>query len=246
MSLQHLFKLEKLHIDAYEDVERKKSASPASMAMMFNPESYKEQHGITYQEARGRQAINSPGKPAKYAYTPPGELAFKFIFDGTGVNYFAPEMLVRVLKGESVDKQIEIFKQLCLDMNGDTHQPHFLVVRWGKALNFPCRLKTLDITFTLFDRSGDPIRAELDVSFVYDESQETITRQAGKNSPDLTHIRTVKSGDTLPFLCKQIYGSSKHYLFIARANHLDDFRNLVPGQQISFPPLQNHQGNSTT
>jgi len=242
MSLVNPFKLEKLHIDAYQDVERKKSADPKGMKLMFNPISYQEQHAVAYQEPSGRQAINSSGKPARYAYTPPGELAFKFVLDGTGVNYFAPEMVARVLQGKTVKKQITQFKNLCLNMNGDTHQPNFLIVRWGNALKFPCRLSTLDITFTQFDRSGDPIRAELDVSFVYDESQEAIARQAGKNSPDLTHVRIVSSGDTLPFLCRQIYGSSKYYLFIARANQLNDFRNLVPGQQINFPPLPKDQG----
>jgi hypothetical protein len=239
MALLNLFKMEKLQIDAYTDEERKTPADPSSMAVMFNPTSFQEKHAIAY-DSPSNQAINSPGKPARYAYTPPGGLTFKFILDGTGVNYMGAEMLARKLTGESVKKKIEKFKKLCLKMNGDIHAPNYLMIRWGE-FKFSGRLKTLDITFKLFDESGDPIRAELDVSFVEDKSAKTIFREAGKNSPDLTHVRTVKSGDTLPFLCKQIYGTSKHYLFIARTNNLDDFRNLIPGHTLSFPPLQRNQ-----
>ena len=245
MSLKNLFKLEKLHIDAYTDVERKQPASPKSMELMFNPKSYKEQHAIAYQAPQSRRAINSSGKPAAYAYTPPGNLGFTFILDGTGVDYsLGAQSIYDKLKGKSVSKKIKKFKMLCLNMQGDTHQPHFLIVRWGSALAFSCRLESLDITFTLFDRNGDPIRAELDVKFVYDESQETTIKKARKSSPDLTHVRTVKSGDTLPFLCRQIYGSPTHYLMVARVNNLDDFRNLVPGRQLRFPPLQDGERRS--
>ena len=128
------------------------------------------------------------------------------------------------------------FEKLCLRMNGDIHEPNFLVLRWGD-LTFSGRLKSLDIKYTLFDESGDPLRAELGVSFVEDKSKKKIFREAGKNSPDLTHVRVVKSGDTLPLLCKEIYGSSSHYLRVAMDNGLDDFRNLTPGQEIRFAPL---------
>jgi nucleoid-associated protein YgaU len=130
-------------------------------------------------------------------------------------------------------------------MNGDIHQPNFLLIRWGD-LTFSGRLKTLTVTYSLFDEAGDPIRAKLEAVFVEDKSAETIFREAGKNSPDVTHVRMVKSGDTLPLLCKQIYGSSAHYLDVARHNGLDDFRNLTPGRTLTFPPLQRSGGESAT
>ncbi len=240
MSLLNLFKLEKLRIEAYTDVERSKPADPPHMTVMFNPTSFQERHANAYQ-APHRQAINSPGRPALYGYTPPGDLSFQFILDGTGVNFSGAEKLARVLSGESVKKQIAKFKKLCLEMNGDIHQPNFLKISWGD-FKFSCRLMSLDITYKLFDEAGDPIRAELAVKFVKDKSAKTILLEAGKNSPDLTHVRTVKSGDTLPLLCKEIYGSSAHYLRVARDNDLDDFRNLIPGQKLKFPPLESREG----
>jgi hypothetical protein len=208
---------------------------------MFNPTTYKKTHAIEY-ESPDLQGINTPGRPARYAYTPPGDISFEFVLDGTGVNFIGAEQIARTLKGESVKKDIEKFEKLCLKMNGQIHEPNFLVVSWGSNLSFPARLKTLDITYKLFDQGGDPIRAELNATFVEDKTETTIMREAGKSSPDLTHVRIVKSGDTLPLLCKEIYGSSEHYLRVARDNGLNDFRNLVPGQKLRFAPLDSAEG----
>ena len=237
MSLLNLFKLEKLRIEAYKDENRKMPVNPSSMEVMFNPTSYKKKHAITF-SSKARQAIGSAGKPAAYAFTPPGEISFQFIFDGTGVTHFGAGQLVNVLRGKSVKKDIEKFEKICLKMNGDIHAPNFLKIIWGNHLNFSCRLRSFDITYKLFDEGGDPLRAELDVTFIDDRSAKAIAREADKKSPDLTHVRTVKSGDTLPLLCKEIYGSSAYYFRVAAENRLDDFRNLVPGQKLNFPPLE--------
>jgi len=84
--------------------------------------------------------------------------------------------------------------------------------------------------------------ASITSAFVEDRTAQAIFREAGKSSPDLTHVRVVKSGDTLPLLCKEIYGSSQYYLRVAAHNGLDDFRNLLPGQTLSFPPLDSGEG----
>ena len=61
---------------------------------------------------------------------------------------------------------------------------------------------------------------------------------ARKSSPDVTHVRTVREGDTLPLLCWEVYGSSTPYPRVAAFNRLGGFRDLVVGSQLVFPPLQ--------
>jgi hypothetical protein len=235
MGLGNLFKLEKLRIEAFKDAKRESAADTPSMEVMFNPTSYKRKYEIAFSSP---QPMGSASKPGGYSFTPPGELAFQFVFDGTGVAYSGVEYVTRALSGESVKKQIERFEKLCLKVNGDSHEPNFLRISWGDHLKFDARLRSLDITYKLFDESGDPLRAEIDASFIDDRTAETIARTADKKSPDLTHVRMVKSGDTLPLLCKEIYGSSAHYLRVAADNGLDDFRRLVPGQTLRFAPLK--------
>jgi hypothetical protein len=233
----NLFKLEKLRIEAYTDEERKTPADPKDMEVMFNPTSYKRKHAIAY-AGKGGRGIGTPTSPARYSYTPPSEISFQLVLDGTGAAFFGAEHLARVIRQKSVKKDIETFENLCLRMNGKIHQPNFLKISWGDHLSFFARLQALDITYKLFDEGGDPIRADLDVRFTEDISVETGSMAAGKASPDLTHVRVVKSGDTLPLLCKEVYGSSAYYLRVAADNGLDDFRNLVPGQKLRFAPLK--------
>lgn len=233
MGLLNLFKLEQLRIEGYTDARRKSRTSPAELVMMYNPASWQRSHAVVYNDSR-LQALNTEGQPARYALTAPGELSLQLVIDGTGVHQFGAEALLAPVK---VKKQIAAFEALCLRMNGDIHQPNFLVVRWGE-FSFPGRLKSLTINHTLFDESGDPLRAELSVSFIEDRGTETVARAAAKSSPDLSHVRVVQAGDTLPLLCQSIYGSPMHYLLVARHNGLDDFRMLEPGQVLRFPPLQ--------
>jgi nucleoid-associated protein YgaU len=58
-----------------------------------------------------------------------------------------------------------------------------------------------------------------------------------RKSPDLTHIRKVKLGDTLPQLCFVMYGDPRYYAQVAAVNGLDNFRQLTPGTNLAFPPI---------
>jgi nucleoid-associated protein YgaU len=82
------------------------------------------------------------------------------------------------------------------------------------------------------------LRAELNVSFVEEDALLIQAAKAQQESPDLTHYRMVKQGDQLPLMCNEIYGSPSYYPLVAKANKLKDFRNLIPGQEIYFPPIE--------
>jgi phage tail protein X len=68
-------------------------------------------------------------------------------------------------------------------------------------------------------------------------SQAKLTALENKQSPDLTHIRTVIEGDTLPLLCYREYGDSKYYYQVAQVNGLTDFKKLPAGMKLAFPPI---------
>jgi nucleoid-associated protein YgaU len=99
-------------------------------------------------------------------------------------------------------------------------------------------LQSVDIKYTTFDRDGSPLHAELAAVFVEDLDPKKKASLDRLSSPDLTHRRVVRSGDTLPLLCREIYGSAQHYLRVAEVNRLDDFRELRPGQELIFPPFE--------
>lgn len=230
MALLDPFKLEKLKISAYSDRERTSSALVTTVEAMFNPPSLSHEYEVKYGCA---QAVNSSGSEARFTLSKPQSLTVDLLFDGTGVTSIG--ILAPILK--SVPERVKEFLDATYELNGSTHEPNFLVVEWGDGLAFSCRMKKAKVSYSSFDRGGNPLRANLEVTLVSDATAETIAATENLTSPDVTHTRVVTAGDTLPLLAKEIYGSVEHYLFIARQNDLDDFRELDPGTQLRFPPL---------
>lgn len=231
MPLKEPSKLAKLKIEAYNSRKRQAGDLVGTFVAMFNPASFSQQYGIKYGIEQG---FNSTNKKVDYARSKPSELKLKLPLDGTGVDESDGG---DATGGQKVSDRVRRFLDLTFRMNGKIHEPNYLIVKWGDLI-FSCRLESVGITYTSFDRDGTALRAELEISLISDVEVKKRIREEGKSSPDLTHRRIVRQGDTLPLLTKEVYGSSAHYLRVAQANGLDDFRNLVPGQEIVFPVIQ--------
>jgi len=234
-----------------------KYKNEGSFVVMFNPESYSLRYVNKHSKYQG---INTTGRTPKYSLSKPEELSLTLIFDGTAVtNYWTSESrsngrtnialntfstavplsgtLSSLVGQNDVYKRVKEFIELTVSLNGETHEPNFLEVAWGDLI-FNCKLQTVDVKYTLFTRSGQPLRAELDVVFIGNISDKKRVRQENKSSPDLTHIREVKNGDTLPLMAQEVYKDSAYYIQLARANNLNSFRQLKPGTTIKLPPIK--------
>ena len=215
--------LQKLTLVAYSDEQYTSKASGTnSYSVQINPESYSHTHSTSYSPGT---STDTAGTTTKYHRINPETLSFSFYLDGTGV--------VSTL---TVSDEIKKFRQVAYQYNGTIHSPNYLMLIWGN-LSLKCRLTQLSIEYTLFDSNGLPLRAKLSPSFEQYLSPDDIAKLSGKNSPDMTHLRQVGAGDTLPLMCQRIYGDSRHYLMVANHNGLTHLRDLQPGQTIIFPPL---------
>jgi len=193
--------------------------------VMINPSSYKTSSAIQYTEDSAIGPVNEK----KYVKSKANKISFKeLVLDGTGV--------IGGTGTPSVRDQIKRLRDLAYTFDGEKHEAPVVEVLWG-PLKFNARLESLDIDFTLFKPSGEPLRAKLNLGFVVFVSNEEAIRFSGFESPDLTHLVEVKAGDTLPMLCYKIYKDSAYYLAVARLNQLSNFRQLHPGQILRFPPL---------
>jgi Contractile injection system tube protein len=232
----NLFKLEKLKIFAFVDVERTRRATVPTFEAMFNPASIEQSYCIPWGKRRG---MNESGAELQYAGSNPAELRLVLVFDGTGVDTIG----IAALPRKSVATRVDELFAVAHRYNGAIHQPNYLRAMWGE-LSFDGRLANVDVKYTSFDRDGTPLRAELTVKLLADISAEKLAKLENKQSPDVTHERVVRSGDTLPLLTKEVYGSATPYLLVARWNGLDDFRRLTPGARIEFPPLAELTGSA--
>jgi hypothetical protein len=193
----------------------------------FNPTSYRHSYSNTYDD---KQGINSYGQELKFLSSPPETLSFSLILQKK-----ISSGLLGLFTSTSVYERVQQFLKLAYAMDGAKHAPRMLELTWG-SMTFAGALESANVKYTAFDHNGEPVRAEIDVSFkgnMKDPTGSTVI-----SSPDLTHAHTVKDWQTLPMITEEIYGDSHLYLLVAQANGLDHFRALAPGQRLHFPPTE--------
>lgn len=157
MSLKDLGKLAKLKI----------IANGEEFEVMFNPESYSEKFSIEY---RKRESANSDVEEYDYVKSMPQNFKLNIIIDTTGVTEFDVPYLSVLKQQDSVYSQVNKFLYLTWYLKDG--KPNPLEIKWGE-FSFHCRLKEVDIKYTLFNREGLPIRAELDATFIgYSEKNQ--------------------------------------------------------------------------
>lgn len=221
--------LTKLRIVAFEDPKYKQQVKKnGEFKTLINPENYSLGQQIKLNKS---QAQGTSSAPIKYSKKKPEDLSFEIYFDRTGVFKGYND------KGTGVAKDISTFKKVVIDHNGKKHKPNYVIISWGTLL-FKGSLSRLDISYKLFNPQGAPIRAVAKVSFTGFVEDELRVAKENNSSPDLTHVRTVTEGDTLPLMTHRIYGDSKYYIEVARVNKLTNFRKLKAGTQIFFPPIE--------
>ncbi len=213
----------KLEIIAYKDPACEEETG--KFEALINPAQFTEDTSISYSED---QAKGTTGTQLQFDKITPGDFSVDLIFDSTGV-------LVNS-KPEPVEDQIKKFKDVTMKYDGDAHDTYYLKLIWG-TLFFTGRLASLKITYTVFRPDGTPLRAKATATFKHFKEEEFRTKEEGKKSPDLTHVRTVKAGDTLPLMTHRIYGDFSYYMEVARVNRLKNYRQLTPGMKLIFPPI---------
>ncbi|PPK88073.1 hypothetical protein CLV84_1036 [Neolewinella xylanilytica] len=221
----------KLRIWAYKDATFTSLVDglKAPLELTVNPSSYKRKYRPLSLGPAETKLANGQLVEQRVVDPPPESFALDIWFDGTGV-----------IPGPDVPTQIEKLRKYVLLYNGDIHSINFVKLEWGGAsgLLFKGQLTDLSIDYQLFDRSGKPLRARATATFTQYIDAATRSSLRRKNSPDLSHIRIAKAGDTLPLMCNRIYGKPDFYIQVARVNGLRNVMALRPGQEILFPPLQ--------
>ena len=92
-------------------------------------------------------------------------------------------------------------------------------------------------------KSTSATRAVASASFTGSVEERLRVAIDAPASPDITHTRRVREGETLLQLAQEIYGNPRYYVELARANRLSNFRKLTTGQILTFPHIEKNSVN---
>jgi len=211
----------------------------APFKAQLNPNSIKLTQTVSYTASNNDDATNSQIiTQQKFGGVPAPTLTLELLLDGTGA--------IPSEGGDmSVSDRVKKFQETCFFYRGDKHETPYVKLLWnGNSLfkyndhAYFARIKSFDVNYTLFSPEGDPLRAKINAAFLGTMDTKTQAKIMDKQSPDLTHVVTVKAGDTLPMLCEKIYGARQMFHEVARVNNLLSFRYIKPGTELVFPPIK--------
>jgi len=208
------------------------TAAPGSgktYELQLNPESIKRNRAITMGANPG---VDVAGEVVQYVGYGEQTLDLDFYIDSTGAIQSDRGDRYGSKNVSSVDVDLKELEETIYSFKNDIHKPRYLFVEYGE-MNFRCMMTAFNVEFLLFDVDGHTIRAKVHLSL-----KAYVDIASKKPSPDMSHSFTIREGDSLPLLCKKVYGDMNYYLQVAEHNGLTNFRELEVGSTVEFPPLQ--------
>lgn len=220
-------------------------AIPLVFQAMYNPTSFSQAYGSEYVDLK---TSNPDDKFVQLKRVTNSTVTFKLLIDGTGASPASSllginltSLIASATKG--VDLVVQYLLQAVLGLNKITHEANNLKLVWGIYF-FEGRAKSVNVNYTMFDRIGRPIRAEVDVTFIQRSDVKSIF-SIFKQSPDITKTYIVKAGDTLPLIALREYEDESFYLELAKVNKLKNYRKLEPGMTLVMPPFNKNTEETT-
>ncbi|MEY4903215.1 MAG: hypothetical protein RLZZ292_1030 [Bacteroidota bacterium] len=216
--------LEKLTIYASTSDPGRNGRVGSPLKVAINPEKLVHKREIKYNSDGRSNTSNDPLQFKGYAND---EVSFDAFFDNTSIT-----------PGGLVASDIRALIDHVYTYDGSIHKPKFLVLAWGADFTFVCHLKTMSIDYTLFASDGAPMRAKVSMVFVGHVDPSVGARLGNRSSPDMTHIKIIRMGDSITQMCKDVYENPEYYTIVAGINQLTNFRKLNVGGAILIPPIE--------
>jgi hypothetical protein len=228
--------LVKLMFSAYPTQSAAKLGIPFSfMFAQINPTGYEMDYTNNYADVT---PMTAPGSQKAYVKPDSQVLSLKdVIIDQTVVMFPILLAMGTKISLPTVNGYVNGLKSLLYEPLSNTHAPAIVTVSWG-TFSFTGVCTKFTVNYTLFSSLGFPLRAKLNLEFCGTTVPSFAMKLMGFNSPDLTHLRVANAGDNLPLMSNKIYGNSKHYLELAKVNNLNSVFDVLPGDNVVFPPLK--------
>lgn len=139
-----------------------------------------------------------------------------------------------------VSKRLQDISKLLL-IDSKLHAPPPVRFDWG-TLKFFAVIEKLTRKVTMFHPDGSPARATLSVNFKEYRTLRDQLREPRRESADKSKRRVVIGREQLWQLAANEYDDAAAWTCIADANDLDDPRDIMPGDWLLVPPIENPNG----
>lgn len=229
--LKSMGELKKMQIIAFADKDFCHAIKNKTIELQINPTSLKYSIGLSYSKDK---SMGKSSTEINFERSNGSTLSFDFVFDDTGV--IPRPQKKNIVENKNLVEMISNLETIIYKINGETHEPNYLQINWGSFL-FKGRMSSLSYDYTLFRPDGSPLRVKVSMTIKGYMNKLKEAKIVALQSSDLSRIITLKAGENIPLLCKQIYGDSSYCFDVADYNNLADFRNLQIGTQLMFPPL---------
>lgn len=201
------------------------------IAVLFNPTEY------TFERSNSYKATPVPGLGAPLLQFVNGEsdrLAMDlFLDDYTDPN--GPTSL-RQPESDPLNARLGALTSL-LEIDRDLHAPPPVRFNWG-PLEFAAVIERLGRKVTMFHPDGAPARVSLSVAFKEYRTLRQQLEDPRRESADKTKRRVVVGRERLWWIAAREYDDPNEWVRIARANDLDDPREIAPGDWLELPPME--------
>lgn len=212
--------LTKLTLEPYRDQEFREPAGTPWRALL-NPTELSFSRKNTYTATPSAGASNPQ---QAYGGGEPDQVQIDLLLDGTGV----------LEDAEPVGVKLDALLALT-EFQSDTHQPYYVHAYWGR-FDFRGVLTQVDVTYKLFDRDGEPLRATVKLSLKEVVAPEEMAAEERRESPDLYQTWLVGDGERLDTIAARVYGDPTLWRPLAEVNGVTNPAGLVTGQTLLLPP----------
>jgi nucleoid-associated protein YgaU len=192
----------------------------------FNPREY----SITKTNRWDVKEVVGQALPvAQFAGGQPRKLSLDLLFDATDSTRdvrAVTDQLFRVM---------EVKTSLASGDSKNSGRPPMVTFSWGAIVSFKAVIDSLTVQYTLFDQTGNPLRAQVKLSLIQADRAEDASAQNPTTRGEVFSTHVVRDGDSLPSVAYQAYGDPTAWRTIEEATGIDDPLRLPRGRILTVP-----------
>jgi nucleoid-associated protein YgaU len=207
------------------------------ITVLFNPTEYSFERSNSYKAT----AVPGLGSPLLQFVNGENDHLSLDLFLDDYTDATGPTSLQQKENDPLVKRLADISKLLEIDR--DLHAPAPVRFNWG-PLEFFAVIEKLVRKVTMFHPDGTPARMTLSVSFKEYRTLRQQLESPRRESADKTKRRVVVGRERLWQIASREYDDPNEWPRIAKANDLDDPREIAPGDWLLIPPVENPDGTS--